>query len=337
MRLLLVSLFTSWAFGGPAVSLSQLRYSGTGCPAGSTSSLFSPDGEVLTLLFSDYVASPNEIRSCAIDFELSYEPGWAFAVYRTDLRGYATAESGASALQDVGFRIGNGPYHLFATQTLRGQYDSNYFFRYVVGGSDLSFSSCPSTQQRIKLRTSLRTLGNAVMTVDSIDGSVEQQYRIAWKRCGDAPPGAGTLPLYRAYNPNADSHFYTTNPYEYRSVVARGYRGEGVAVLVSRTKSHPSLSAIHRLYNPNNGRHYYTTNSAEKNSLVTLGWRHEKDEGYLYVTQVVGTEVVNRLYNQKTGGHLFTANEAEAHYLLSYPGTPWKLHSPLGYGLTEIE
>lgn len=325
------------AVAEPTVALTQLGYSGSGCPEGSASALLSPDGEALTLLFDRYVASSNESRVCALDLDLSYSPGWSFALYRADLRGFANVSAGASAIQEVGFRIGSGPYRVFATQRISDPFESDYFFRYLIGGDEARYSACPSAAQRIRLRTSLRTVGNATMTVDSIDGVVEEEYRFAWKRCGAPSPDADTIPLYRAYNPNADSHFYTTSSAEYSTVVAAGYRAEGVAVLVSRVNNHPELRPIHRLYNPNNGRHYYTINTAEKNALVNLGWRYEKDEGFLFGSAVVGTEMVSRLYNRKTGGHLFSANPTEVEFLLHYSGTPWELHSPLGYGLVEID
>ncbi len=320
----------------PGATLSKVAYIGSGCGAGTVSSLLSPDGRALTLLFSDYSAAENQRRGCDIDLELSYSPGFSFGLFRSDFRGYAKVARGAAAFQDVGLRIGGGTYRLFATQSLRGEYDNDYFFRYILGGQQVVYSACPASKQKLKLRTSIKTVGLATMTVDSMDGVAEQRYGFAWKRCGAGSADTDTIPLFRAYNIKADSHFYTSNPREYEAVVAAGYRGEGVAVLVSKSASHPSQSAIHRLYNPNNGRHYYTTNTAEKNALVNLGWRYEKDEGYLFVTQVVGTETVNRLYNRKTGGHLFTANQDETDYLLSYAGTPWELHSPLGYGLIEI-
>jgi hypothetical protein len=147
-----------------------------------------------------------------------------------------------------------------------------------------------------------------------------------------------TLPIsrmLRAYNPNADYHFFTLSTLEFNSAVAHGYRDEttgrpGYSVATAQVNG---TLAIHRLRNPYNGRHYYTTNNSELAFLTSIGWIFEKDEGFIFTTQVTGSVEVFRLWNKNTGSHLYTESAATKDAVLAmFPGI-WFLHSSLGYGL----
>ncbi|TPW11714.1 MAG: hypothetical protein FD129_1603, partial [bacterium] len=81
-----------------------------------------------------------------------------------------------------------------------------------------------------------------------------------------------TTRFYRAYNPNADFHFFTTSAGEFQAVVAAGYHDEstgrsGFHVDVSQETG---TSPIYRLYNIQKGYHYYTFNTAERDFLMNL-------------------------------------------------------------------
>lgn len=139
--------------------------------------------------------------------------------------------------------------------------------------------------------------------------------------------------FYRAYNPNADYHFFTTNRGEFTNAVAAGYRDEsqGQQGFSIPTDYVSGASIMHRMYNLSNGRHYYTLNDAERDALVEAGWRFEKDEGFMFTTPGTGRLEVFRLYNRNTGVHLYTENAAvKSAILAAYPGI-WEQHDSLGY------
>lgn len=147
---------------------------------------------------------------------------------------------------------------------------------------------------------------------------------------------AAQMSMYRAYNPHADYHFFTTAFSEFGNAVNAGYRDEssgraGFAVLDNLVAS---ATAIHRMYNPNNGRHYYTVSDYERDVLVSVGWRYEKDEGFMYTSQATGTSEIFRLYNHNSGVHLYTDNAAAKDAILqTYPGI-WVKHDSLGYAFS---
>jgi hypothetical protein len=139
--------------------------------------------------------------------------------------------------------------------------------------------------------------------------------------------------FYRAYNPNADYHFFTTNRGEFTNAVAAGYRDEttgqqGFSIPADYVAG---ATIVHRMYNLSNGRHYYTLNSAERDILVQTGWRFEKDEGFMFTSPGAGRVEVFRLYNTITGVHLYTENAAiKTAILAQFPGT-WVQHDSLGF------
>lgn len=150
-------------------------------------------------------------------------------------------------------------------------------------------------------------------------------------------PTAYLARMRRAYNPNADMHFFTTSAAEFGHVVAAGYHDEstGNAGFNIVTDAEDGAAALHRLYNPNDGAHYYTYNTAEEQHLVSVGWTFEKDEGYILTVQTPGTTEVFRLYNINSGVHLFTENVGTKNAILAaFPGV-WVQHSSLGFGIAE--
>jgi hypothetical protein len=153
------------------------------------------------------------------------------------------------------------------------------------------------------------------------------------------------LRFYRAYNPNADFHFFTSRQAEFNFVVSLGNHDEttgkpGFALATAPTTGD---RPVYRLYNLHEGRHYYTYNAAERDYLVSLspppgdpnygkyGWRYERDEGFLFTFAYPGTEEVFRLYNNNSGTHLFTSDPHEKDAILAtFPGI-WVQHSSLGF------
>ncbi len=86
-----------------------------------------------------------------------------------------------------------------------------------------------------------------------------------------APPETLT-PVYRLYNKNNGSHFYTASEAEKNAVLSSTvYSLDGVAYRVSSAFTAP----LYRFYNKLNGSHFYTASEAEKNAVL------ERDVGDL--------------------------------------------------------
>ena len=76
-------------------------------------------------------------------------------------------------------------------------------------------------------------------------------------------------PLYRFFNRNTGSHFYTASEAEKNSVIANlsnvfTYEGPAYKVALNPTGNTP----VYRFYNKANGSHFYTISEAEKNNVI---------------------------------------------------------------------
>jgi len=153
------------------------------------------------------------------------------------------------------------------------------------------------------------------------------------------PPSPANVRMYRAYNPNADYHFFTTSLAEFTNAVAAGYRDEATGrsgFCVPNTQVAGTV-AIFRMYNPNTGRHYYSVGAGERDSLKGIGWVYEKDEGSIFTALGSGLSEIFKLYNQNSGVHLYTENAATKDAILAaFPGI-WFQHTSLGYAFASPE
>lgn len=79
--------------------------------------------------------------------------------------------------------------------------------------------------------------------------------------------------MFRLYNPYTGEHFYTASAEERDTIVAVGWRYEGVGWLAPTESSTP----VYRLYNRyvKGGDHHYTTDRDEYEHLVSVGWSGE--------------------------------------------------------------
>lgn len=139
--------------------------------------------------------------------------------------------------------------------------------------------------------------------------------------------------LFRAYNPNANYHFFTTSLIEFNNAVVHGYHDEttGKPGFNINPVQYPGEDPLFRLRNPNTGLHYYTPSQGERDILVGIGWTFEKIEGYIFQTQVQGSTQIYKLYNTQTGTHLYTESQAQNDAILTqFPGI-WVTNTPLGF------
>ncbi len=179
--------------------------------------------------------------------------------------------------------------------------------------------------------------GSAVITVTTVDGSKTAKCEVTVIDDNSEPddpkpddpkpddPIAESVTMYRLYNPNSGEHFYTASQSEIDTIVAAGWKNEGVAWKAPKKSKTP----VYRLYNPNAGDHHYTTNEAEKDNLISVGWN---DEGIGWYSDDNKGIVLYRLYNPnaQTGSHHYTTSEAEKDNLVT---VGWKYEGAAWYGM----
>ena len=129
----------------------------------------------------------------------------------------------------------------------------------------------------------------------------------------------GMVPRYRLYNPNNFHHHYTTDGNEYNALETLGWVQEGAGCyLYNEIVTIDSVNAVpyYRVYNPNSFEHHWTTDANEYDVLRTIGWIQEGADGYVFASQVSGSEPLFRLYNPNDGLHHWTMDANEKDVLI---------------------
>ena len=175
------------------VSIAGITYGGTGCPQGTVSAAFSEDAKTVTMIFDQFLAqtgdglSPSEARkACQINVDLRYPQGWSYSIFKVDYRGYVGIPAGFTALQKATYYFSGDSAQLVSTTKYIGPKYTDYTNTDVIPTEKFVWSRCGAVE-RGNIKTSVELRGDytqpALMTVDSIDGTVKQIYGVQWRRC----------------------------------------------------------------------------------------------------------------------------------------------------------
>ncbi|MBK6804741.1 MAG: DUF1800 family protein [Betaproteobacteria bacterium] len=142
-------------------------------------------------------------------------------------------------------------------------------------------------------------------------------------------------PVFRFYNTQTGTHFYTISVAERDLVLARyaQFAYEGPAYYAYPASQGGQLP-VYRFYNTRTGTHFYTQSEAEKDFvLVTYPvFAFEGPAYYAPAGASQGNVPLFRFYNQNTGAHFFTTNAAERDMVLqrwpffAYEGTAYQVY-----------
>ena len=137
------------------------------------------------------------------------------------------------------------------------------------------------------------------------------------------PVAGGRVPVYRFYNTQTGTHFFTANVQERDYVIAtyRTMQYENVGFYASN-QSAAAPSGVFRFYNTATGSHFFTINEGERD-YVRVTYPQLKDEGTAWYARKgsgEGSIPMYRFYNKLTGTHFYTVSESERDYAsATYP------------------
>lgn len=183
--------------------VTDISFSGSGCPAGSAVSDLSDDGQALTVLFDSFVISKDGAsahsklsKACELKIVVDAPRGWTLAPIRVDFRGYSSLERSLNGFQVADVAVGNVftvdsmPLTRVGRSDMVGPIDKDYLYSKVLQPAHYPWSDQCGGRQVVKVRASAgiswegrNNMANGLMTVDTIDGAVISEYRLAWKRC----------------------------------------------------------------------------------------------------------------------------------------------------------
>jgi hypothetical protein len=177
------------------VHVTGISYAGSGCPAGSVADILSDDAQQFTLLFDSFVASAgpdinitDNRKNCQLNIGLHVPQGWSYTVATIDFRGYAQLDRRVEGTQKAVYYFGGSTRQATAQSTFRGPMDEDYVIRDTLGLEAVVWSPC-GVERNLNINTQVRVNNSrdrnasGLLTVDSIDGSVEQIYHLSWRRC----------------------------------------------------------------------------------------------------------------------------------------------------------
>ncbi|KAJ3269050.1 hypothetical protein HDV01_001919 [Terramyces sp. JEL0728] len=184
------------------VTIQSISYAGTGCSPGTVVPVMAEDATSFTLIMSQFVASSgpgtkvtDNRKNCQINLKMLYPQGFSYTITTVDYRGYVQLPNGISAQQKSTYYFTGETQQVSSQTTFVGPQNKDYLATDTIDVAAYVWSPCGqvlpgniNTQVRLMLSspaTPLVTLGNTpgLITVDSIDGKVQQIYHIQWKKC----------------------------------------------------------------------------------------------------------------------------------------------------------
>ena len=201
------------------IRVTQVRAEGNGCSPGSYSVVLSPDAQSLTVLFDHFQAQSGgpsapwvDRKFCNIDIDIEFPRDWMYTLIKADYRGFADLSAGSEGVHKVSYGFipgqrgngrgmfergghGNGSQGNFGrdfkVHLLRGPYSDNYITETTLPLDEKTpWRKCDGDEP-MRIQTSITTqvdrrlakTNAALMTLDSIDGRLEQRFGIAWRKC----------------------------------------------------------------------------------------------------------------------------------------------------------
>jgi hypothetical protein len=178
------------------VTIRDLDWAGSGCPAGTVASNLARDFTAFTLLFDSYVAEigpglPLSLgrKNCQILIDLDFPQGWSYSVFDVDYRGFVNVPRGVSGVQQSDYNFQGEFLTARLATALRGPRNGDYQIRDRLRLNAVVWSPCGAHDTLI-INSSIRFVNESgnlnargLMTTDSINGKVTHIYGLRWRRC----------------------------------------------------------------------------------------------------------------------------------------------------------
>jgi hypothetical protein len=154
---------------------------------------------------------------------------------------------------------------------------------------------------------------------------------IAFYAVSSSPTSLVSLPVYRFFSHQQQTHFYTLSEDE-RSILtsnpASTWVAEGIAFNAYNTSCTNNTSPVYRFWSDVTKSHLFTINESEKHHIFanypSSYWRMEGVAFCAFTTQAAGTSPVYRFRNKVRGNYFLTISESEKNALVGSSGV-WVL------------
>lgn len=183
------------------VTIRGVRLSGSGCNEATASASITPDGQILSLLFDNYIAeigigsqnpgSQSLKKDCMVLVDLDVPFGYQYALERTEYRGFAALPASAYGYHRFSQIIPNQRAPSLREAQLRGPLANNYEVIVAQKPGRSPWSTCNSVEQTVQLLSELFVAylprstdrSMAMINLDSLDTGVNSRFKLTWRRC----------------------------------------------------------------------------------------------------------------------------------------------------------
>jgi hypothetical protein len=174
-----------------------------GCPDGTFSVVFAPDGMSFSILFDNFVAETRglqalDIMRCHLIIPVEVPANTRMTITRIDYRGFVNVQAGGFAVLRAAFsfqgkRQGSGPgdsraYSVNFRHDFQGPIapeQQNYILSSDAFSDRQAISACGGVNN-LRISNTLRIQGagrDAIITLDSADGAGELRYFVSYQNC----------------------------------------------------------------------------------------------------------------------------------------------------------
>ncbi|KAE9981396.1 hypothetical protein BLS_007472 [Venturia inaequalis] len=204
------------------IFVKDIKYNGSGCPAGSVSSQFSDDRKIFTVTFNKYEANIGpkvQLRSdarknCQLNLKLNYPSGFQYSVVGFITRGYADIDADVTAEIGSIYYFSGQSQQTTSRNTIKGPFHASYTKEDNINVATAVWSPCDA-QGLANINTDIRLTAPpnspaaGSLTVDSIDGKfgTKFEYRLQWRsaQCGTKRRAVDDAPVLNEMNMEANS------------------------------------------------------------------------------------------------------------------------------------
>lgn len=167
------------------ITIDVVTFAGTGCSPGTAVAAISPDGEAVTLIYSNYLVQSGMQRNCTATMRINIPGGLSYSIVKADYYGFKRLSSGTSATLWTSYRFAGGNA-VSGTRSLAGAtgaQGANWHTEDTTGA--LAWSLCG--EDRYFVASSRLTLGSApandYVNMDSTDVAFSTIFQLQWLPC----------------------------------------------------------------------------------------------------------------------------------------------------------
>lgn len=176
------------ATAAPNITIDVATFNGSGCPVGTAVAAISPDGEAITLIYSDYLVqlSGPVQENCTLALQINIPQGLSVSLIGSDYYGFKRMSSGTTGSLWTSYRFQGDSGQVNRTFSLNGATGSQgaSWDRHETTAA-ITWSPCG--EDRLLIANSRLTIAgtgsSSYITMDSTDVEFSTIFNLRWRSC----------------------------------------------------------------------------------------------------------------------------------------------------------